>query len=121
MADQFHLHTGLTFYCPGPLVTAKADSNFLLIPATKTDVEEHFTREGTGKITEIKLMNGFGFIEYDDPLDARDIVPSKIKANPPRSFLQSFRPLLTYSFTVFRMEDSLFPSFLLLINACRRK
>ena len=23
-------------------------------------------------------MNGFGFIEYDDPLDARDVVPGKI-------------------------------------------
>lgn len=22
-------------------------------------------------------MNGFGFIEYDDPLDARDVVPGK--------------------------------------------
>lgn len=23
-------------------------------------------------------MNGFGFIEYDDPLDARDMVPGKL-------------------------------------------
>jgi hypothetical protein len=23
-------------------------------------------------------MSGFGFIEYEDPLDARDIVPSKM-------------------------------------------
>lgn len=23
-------------------------------------------------------MNGFGFIEYDDPLDARDVVPGKL-------------------------------------------
>ena len=23
-------------------------------------------------------MNGFGFIEYDDALDARDVVPGKI-------------------------------------------
>ncbi|KAF7505165.1 hypothetical protein GJ744_001231 [Endocarpon pusillum] len=43
--------------------------------ATKQDIEEHFNREGTGKITEVKLMNGFGFIEYEDALDARDIVP----------------------------------------------
>jgi RNA recognition motif. (a.k.a. RRM, RBD, or RNP domain) len=45
--------------------------------ATKQDIEDHFNSQGTGKITEIKLMNGFGFIEYEDALDARDIVPSK--------------------------------------------
>lgn len=44
---------------------------------TKQDIEEHFSTHGTGKITEIKLMNGFGFIEYDDEMDARDIVPGK--------------------------------------------
>ena len=22
-------------------------------------------------------MNGFGFLEYDDPMDARDVVPGK--------------------------------------------
>ncbi|KAF9252173.1 hypothetical protein DTO006G1_2920 [Penicillium roqueforti] len=43
---------------------------------TKSDIEEHFSSHGSGKITEIKLMNGFGFIEYDDQLDARDIVPA---------------------------------------------
>lgn len=42
---------------------------------TKGDIEEHFSSHGSGKITEIKLMSGFGFIEYDDQLDARDIVP----------------------------------------------
>jgi RNA recognition motif. (a.k.a. RRM, RBD, or RNP domain) len=45
--------------------------------ATKQDIEDHFNSQGTGKITEIKLMNGFGFIEYEDALDARDIVPGK--------------------------------------------
>ena len=45
--------------------------------ATKQDIEDHFNSQGTGKIAEIKLMNGFGFIEYEDALDARDIVPSK--------------------------------------------
>lgn len=45
---------------------------------TKQDIEEHFSTHGTGKITEIKLMNGFGFIEYEDAMDARDIVPGKI-------------------------------------------
>ncbi|KAJ8128330.1 hypothetical protein O1611_g5304 [Lasiodiplodia mahajangana] len=43
--------------------------------ATKQDVENHFATHGTGKITEIKLMNGFGFIEYEDAMDARDVVP----------------------------------------------
>ncbi|RMJ25741.1 hypothetical protein PHISP_03387 [Aspergillus sp. HF37] len=42
---------------------------------TKQDVEEHFSSHGSGKITEIKLMNGFGFIEYEDAMDARDVVP----------------------------------------------
>lgn len=43
--------------------------------ATKADVEAHFATHGTGEITEIKLMNGFGFIEYKDAMDARDVVP----------------------------------------------
>ena len=44
---------------------------------TKEDIQAHFSREGTGNITEVKIMNGFGFIEYDDPLDARDMVPGE--------------------------------------------
>jgi RNA recognition motif. (a.k.a. RRM, RBD, or RNP domain) len=52
-----------------------------LYSATKQEVEDHFNKEGTGKITEVKLMNGFGFIEYEDALDAREIVPS----TPPTS------------------------------------
>lgn len=44
---------------------------------TKQDIEEHFSTHGSGKITEIKLMNGFGFIEYEDAMDARDVVPGK--------------------------------------------
>ncbi|KAJ5888102.1 Nucleotide-binding alpha-beta plait [Penicillium taxi] len=43
---------------------------------TKQDIEEHFSTHGSGKITEIKLMNGFGFIEYEDSMDARDVVPA---------------------------------------------
>ncbi|MCJ1444018.1 MAG: hypothetical protein MMC23_004518 [Stictis urceolatum] len=42
---------------------------------TKEDIQEHFKTHGTGNITEIKLMNGFGFVEYEDPMDARDVVP----------------------------------------------
>ncbi|KFY45162.1 hypothetical protein V495_03095 [Pseudogymnoascus sp. VKM F-4514 (FW-929)] len=41
--------------------------------ATKADVEAHFATHGTGTIKEIKLMNGFGFIEYEDAMDARDL------------------------------------------------
>jgi len=44
--------------------------------ATKADVEAHFATHGHGEITEIKLMNGFGFIEYKDAMDARDVVPA---------------------------------------------
>lgn len=44
---------------------------------TKEDIQGHF-KDGTGNITEVKLMNGFGFIEYDDPMDARDVVPGKL-------------------------------------------
>jgi hypothetical protein len=43
---------------------------------TKRDIEDHFSAHGAGTITEIKLMNGFGFIEFDDPMDARDVVPA---------------------------------------------
>ncbi|EQB44979.1 hypothetical protein CGLO_16208 [Colletotrichum gloeosporioides Cg-14] len=53
--------------------------------ATKADVEAHFATHGTGEITEIKLMNGFGFIEYKDAMDARDVVPELthfIRLNP---------------------------------------
>ncbi|KAF2663141.1 hypothetical protein BT63DRAFT_419210 [Microthyrium microscopicum] len=44
--------------------------------ATKADVETHFAQHGNAAIKEIKLMNGFGFIEYDDEMDARDVVPA---------------------------------------------
>ena len=51
-----------------------------LCTATKADVEAHFNTHGTGEITEIKLMNGFGFIEYKDAMDARDVVPGTLSA-----------------------------------------
>jgi hypothetical protein len=54
--------------------------------ATKADVEAHFNTHGTGEITEIKLMNGFGFIEYKDAMDARDVVPGTLsKLNWPNN------------------------------------
>ena len=45
---------------------------------TKQDIEDHFSSHGSGKITEIKLMSGFGFIEYEDQMDARDVVPGEL-------------------------------------------
>ena len=44
---------------------------------TKQDIEEHFSTHGTGTIKEVKLMNGFGFVEYEDPMDAKDVVPGQ--------------------------------------------
>lgn len=55
-----------------------ADANANARSATKADVEAHFATHGTGEITEVKLMNGFGFIEYKDPMDARDVVPGTL-------------------------------------------
>ncbi|KAI4281746.1 MAG: hypothetical protein L6R38_003459 [Xanthoria sp. 2 TBL-2021] len=42
---------------------------------TKEDIQTHF-KEAPGTISEVKLMNGFGFIEYEDAMDARDVVPT---------------------------------------------
>ncbi|KAL2119287.1 hypothetical protein VTJ04DRAFT_6247 [Mycothermus thermophilus] len=44
--------------------------------ATKDDIRAHFSSLGTGEIIDIKVMNGFGFIEYKDAMDARDAVPA---------------------------------------------
>lgn len=43
---------------------------------TKEDIQNHF-KDANGTIAEVKLMNGFGFIEYEDAMDARDVVPGK--------------------------------------------
>lgn len=48
-------------------------------PVTKEDIQDHFKTHGAGTITEVKLMNGFGFIEYDDAMDARDVVPGMLQ------------------------------------------
>lgn len=48
---------------------------------TKQEVEEHFSSHGAGTIKEIKLMNGFGFIEYEDMMDARDVVPGRLHSS----------------------------------------
>ncbi|KAG8525965.1 uncharacterized protein KY384_000727 [Bacidia gigantensis] len=41
---------------------------------TKEEITQHF-QDGPGTINEIKIMNGFGFLEYEDAADARDVVP----------------------------------------------
>jgi hypothetical protein len=56
--------------------------SFTHSPVTKQEIEEHFNSHGSGKITEIKLMSGFGFIEYEDAMDARDVVPGKEPTSP---------------------------------------
>lgn len=52
-------------------------------------MERHFNTHGAGEITEIKLMSGFGFIEYKDAQDARDVVPGMSRSNgvPKRNLL----------------------------------
>ncbi|EFE35412.1 uncharacterized protein ARB_05454 [Trichophyton benhamiae CBS 112371] len=63
----------------------------ILPPVNKQDIEEHFGSHGTGKITEIKLMQGFGFIEYEDAMDAKDVVPGEDTSMVAFTFPGSFR------------------------------
>ncbi|KAI9842660.1 MAG: hypothetical protein M1838_003051 [Thelocarpon superellum] len=44
--------------------------------ATQAEVKEYFKAHGPAEIVEVKLMNGFGFIEYKDAMDAMDVVPA---------------------------------------------
>lgn len=67
---------GLTCF-PKTTWIALADVVYCFL-VTKQDIEEHFSSHASGKITEIKLMSGFGFIEYEDALDARDVVPGEL-------------------------------------------
>ena len=60
-----------------------------VLSVTKQDIEEHFSSHGSGKIMEIKLMSGFGFIEYEDGMDARDVVPGKLLPCPVRYDMSS--------------------------------
>lgn len=77
-----------------------------LPPVNKQDIEEHFGSHGTGKITEIKLMQGFGFIEYEDAMDAKDVVPgedtSVVAFTFPGSFRFLFPPLSLSAFFFFQ-------------------
>jgi len=61
---------------PGDVSSTRLYLGNLPRDVTKEDIQEHFKTHGTGNITEVKLMNGFGFIEYDDAMDARDVVPA---------------------------------------------
>ncbi|KAI4106328.1 MAG: hypothetical protein LQ339_003065 [Xanthoria mediterranea] len=57
---------------------------------TKEDIQTHF-KEAPGTIAEVKLMNGFGFIEYEDAMDARDVVPNGSDLNGSRLTVQFAR------------------------------
>ncbi|KAL8938144.1 MAG: hypothetical protein Q9211_003354, partial [Gyalolechia sp. 1 TL-2023] len=59
-------------------------------PVTKDDIQNHF-KEAAGTIAEVKLMNGFGFIEYEDAMDARDVVPNGSDLNGSRLTVQFAR------------------------------
>ena len=64
--------------CPSTVWSGFLDSlTRSLNSVTKQEVEDHFKSHGAGIIKEIKIMNGFGFIEYEDALDARDVVPGE--------------------------------------------
>lgn len=65
-------------------------------------MENHFNTNGTGKIVEIKLMNGFGFLEYEDPLDARDVVPGTLDPYNPllKDFTLSNSPKALWLFEI---------------------
>ena len=43
---------------------------------TQKDIEDQFTTHGSGSVKEIKLMDGFGFIEFENAMDTRDVVPA---------------------------------------------
>ena len=58
-----------------------ADVSFAGTTVTKEDITKHFS-DGPGTISEIKIMNGFGFLEYVDPADARDVVPRTLSCLP---------------------------------------
>jgi hypothetical protein len=54
--------------------------------ATKADIENHFASGGGNRIAEVKLMTGFGFVEYQDAADASDAVDRKLfSIRPPKS------------------------------------
>lgn len=68
------------FKWPLILLSDSADHDPSQLAVTKEDIQTHF-KEARGTIAEVKLMNGFGFIEYQDAMDARDVVPGKCRPN----------------------------------------
>jgi hypothetical protein len=54
-------------------------------------------------------MNGFGFIEYKDAMDARDVVPGKM-LNPLHVTLTQGAHANSFSPTAFRMYSSFLSS-----------
>lgn len=75
-----------------------------LPPVNKQDIEEHFGSHGTGKITEIKLMQGFGFIEYEDAMDAKDVVPGEDTSVVAFTFPGSFRLIVFFFLSPFSLS-----------------
>ena len=67
--------TSFCFRDWGLLYWTSADVCFTFA-VTKEDIQDHF-KDGPGTIAEVKLMSGFGFIEYEDKADASDVVPGK--------------------------------------------
>ncbi len=47
----------------------------LPLGVSEVDVLAHFS-DSPGKITEVNLLQGFGFVEFTDSFDARDAVPA---------------------------------------------
>ncbi|KAI4189560.1 MAG: hypothetical protein LQ348_003780 [Seirophora lacunosa] len=78
------------FKWPLILLSDSADHDPSQLAVTKEDIQTHF-KEARGTIAEVKLMNGFGFIEYQDAMDARDVVPDGSDLNGSRLTVQFAR------------------------------
>lgn len=54
------------------VMVSKAVSQKMLILANRQEVEDLLN--GYGRIDEMRLMSGFGFLEFSDARDAADVV-----------------------------------------------
>ncbi|KAI9893483.1 MAG: hypothetical protein M1814_006780 [Vezdaea aestivalis] len=64
--------------------------------ATKENVREYFEGHNTeAEIKEVKIMSGFGFIEYADEADARDVMAKTFSVNVSQSNLLEEADLVT--------------------------